>query len=258
MNTLRAYFRLIRFVGTTTGHVLWAAWIALTRKGEQRGDQILRVVAHWSRSCERHLGIEIIEEGDPPPPGTLLMPNHRSYMDVVPLVQRVRAIFVAKIQVKSWPLIGLGADLASTVWVDREDKDSRRKTRELLRSRLASGKTAVVFPEGTTYMAPTLGELRPGMFFTAAGGGFPITPVGIEYEHPEDAWTGKDTFVPHFVRCFAKPVTRVKVRYGPQLEGDDGEALRTQVRAWLEQALPEMRQNWVKNRAKTEQRTPRV
>ena len=240
MNKIRG---ILRF----TGFILWSSfsvmrlvlWSAVTR-GVRRRKAVRTAFRQWAQLTIRMLGIRMEVQGDPPPTGTMLLPNHRSYIDVVAFPQVADLTFVAKIQVKSWPVIGAGAKAVNTVFVDRADKDSRRHTREEMARRLAEGRSVIVFTEGTTYKAPTLGELRPGMYYIAAEGGFSVVPVAIEYDDPDDAWVGADTFVPHFIRCFGKKQTGMKVRFGPEMHHEDGEILRQEVRQWLEESLREL------------------
>lgn len=175
--------------------------------------------------------------------GSMVLPNHRSYIDIVPFPPLLELCFVAKAEVNAWPLIGSGARLVGTVFVDRDNKESRRHTREAMGHFLDQGRSVIVFTEGTTYAAPVLGELRPGMYHLAAEGGFSVVPVAIEYLDPRDAWVGKDTFVPHFLRCFSKPSTGMVVRFGPLMQGQDGDLLRAQVAGWLNKNLAEIRES---------------
>lgn len=241
MKIVRGLIRMILFLILCVFSVvrlgLWA-WIG----GEKQAQKAIRVSfrqwASWSISL---LGIKLNMEGNPPKECAMILPNHRSYIDVVAFPMWTTLTFVAKLEVRAWPVIGWGGRVTRTVWVDRSSKDSRRKTREAMASRLAEGRSVIVFTEGTTYKAPTLGELRPGMFYIAAEGNFPVVPVAIEYKNPDDAWIGKDQFVPHFLQCFGKRHTHMFVRYGEVMYDSDAERLRTNVTAWLDQNLREMR-----------------
>lgn len=241
MNTVRGILRMIAFLFLCTFSVvrlgLWA-WIG----GEKQAQKAIRVCfRQWAKWTMALLGIKLRMEGNPPKECAMILPNHRSYIDVVAFPMWTTLTFVAKREVRSWPIIGWGGRVTRTVWVDRSSKDSRRKTREAMASRLAEGRSVIVFTEGTTYKAPELGELRPGMFYIAAEGNFPVVPVAIEYKNPDDAWIGKDQFVPHFLRCFGKSYTHMSVRYGEVMHDDAAERLRSTVSDWLDQNLREMR-----------------
>ena len=106
------------------------------------------------------------------------------------------------------------------------------------------GISVVNFPEGTTYKGPGILKLKMGSFHIAAQGDIPIIPVALEYKYQDDAWVGDDTFIPHFLRCFAKKETPVKVHFGPKMQSDDPEALMEQAKEFLNTELYRMRKEW--------------
>lgn len=205
---------------------------------------VFRVYNAWKGMMFRVLGVRVEWSGDVPQEPAILMANHRSYVDVLMFSSAIPVVFVAKASVRRWPIIGWGADGLRTVWVDRKSQESRRKTREQLRLRLADGKSVVIFPEGTTHRGPEILELKPGMFHTCAEGGFPIVPVAIEYEDPTISWTGKELFLPHFLQQFSKPHIHVRVKYGDPVSGSDGEQLRQQVAHWMTEQINTFRMEW--------------
>lgn len=203
-----------------------------------------RVLRAWSNTILPFIGVKFEIEGEWPNEDVLYIPNHRSYIDLLALTPFCYVTFVAKASVKRWPIVGQGASLVGTVWVDRKSKTSRVKTRKEMKRRLEEGYSVVVFPEGTTTKGPGIAELRPGMFYVAANGDIPVVPMAIEYKHQSDAWIGEDTFIPHFFRCFSKWKTPVKLRLHHPIRNSDAEALRAEVGAWLTTNLLEMRQEW--------------
>lgn len=199
----------------------------------------------WARCVLRILGIEVTRVGPPPnAPHALVVPNHRSYIDVPVIMNRVVATIVAKAEIGGWPVIGAGARATEVILVDRDSPDSRRAARDQIDRQLAAGCGVIVFPEGTTYEGPGVLPLRPATFAIAARQGLPIVPVAIEYERIDDAWVGDDTFLRHFLECFSKRRTRVAVCYGEPLVGDDGGALRDRAQTWLDETTRALRERW--------------
>ena len=207
---------------------------------------MFRYFGIWKNTTNWFMGVEVEFQGNIPSEPAIIMPNHRSYIDVTLLPSKIPLVYVAKAEVKKWPVIGWGADSMKTVWVDRNNADSRRHTREQIKKRLEDNQSVIVFPEGTTYAGPEALELKPGMFYIVAEGKFKVIPVAIEYQFVKDAWVGTDTFIPHFVSTFGKRKTKVKVRFGEPLWNEDGEKLRQEVHAWMNKNLVEMRQEWNK------------
>jgi len=191
----------------------------------------------WGQALVRACDIDVHVSGELPGRNVLLVSNHRSYIDIGVVLSVVPCCFLAKAQINEWPIIGEAARRGGTVFVKRDDKDSRRAARETLRDTLSTGHTVVVFPEGTTVAAPGCGNLRPGAFESAAQAGVPVIPVAIEYGSVEDAWVGDDTFVDHFLRRFSSPRMDAYLSFGPALRDMSGEELHAAAQEWISARL---------------------
>lgn len=242
---LRALLRFLAFVPLTLGYALVAlALFTLNRDKPEIIDPVFRA---WARAMMPLLGIDLELRGEFPRERTLIMPNHRSYADVVPFPAYTFVTFVAKIEVSRWPFIGFCCRVVHTVFVDRSDPESRKTTRAEIKRRLEEGYSILVYPEGTTAQAPEIKPFRPGMFHVAASGAIPIVPVAMEYAHPSDAFIGDDTFLPHFFRTFGKARTPLRVSIGPPLRDPDGERLREQVESWVRREAASLREGFLQH-----------
>ncbi|MEO1417366.1 MAG: lysophospholipid acyltransferase family protein [Bacteroidota bacterium] len=203
------------------------------------------IVKDCGRDEARWLGIDIEWQGRIPEEGALILPNHRSYLDIIHFVSIIPVCFVAKIEVSKWPLISKAARIARTIFVDRKDKNSRQQTRNQVKERLKEGVSVLVFPEGTTHMSPEVGELHKGIFYVAAGTDVPVIPAAVEYQDPEEAWVGDDGFIEHFVRRFSVPGRKaVKIRFGEPIKEEDGEVFRQRVGAWIQENTRELQEEF--------------
>ena len=90
----------------------------------------------------------------------ILMANHRSYLDVLFVPTSDFFTIVGKAEVKSWPLIGWAAKALGVLWVKRESKESRTKTRDNIIAAIKDGQTVVLFPEGTSWEGPQMLPLK--------------------------------------------------------------------------------------------------
>jgi 1-acyl-sn-glycerol-3-phosphate acyltransferase len=238
MAKIRAIYRLIAFA------VLTAYYISLViiQKPFRRKNPyyFLELESKWTKSLLRVMGIEVELDSELPNKHGLLMCNHRSYIDIALVPPFVPATFVAKQEVRKWPIVGYGCTVIKVIFVDRSSPESRRKTRENIRNSVLEGLSILIYPEGTTSASPHLHFLKPGMFFVAAEAGIPILPVALEYENKDDAWVGDETFPPHFLRTFGRKRSKAKIRFGPPMEDSDGERLRARVTAWMKENLAEM------------------
>ena len=113
----------------------------------------------------------------------ILVANHRSLADP-PIIgwavgHRVGRVvhFMAKEEMRSWPIIGWLAERSGVFWVRRGEGD-RSAQRAALRL-LGEGRPIAIFPEGTRSRDATLGKAKPGAALLAIRSGAPLLPVGI-------------------------------------------------------------------------------
>ena len=76
------------------------------------------------RRVQRIMGLHVTWEGQFPDQPAVLMGNHRSYVDAVLFPVGFPVVYVGRIESKSWPVIGWGATLLGTIWVNRKSKDN--------------------------------------------------------------------------------------------------------------------------------------
>jgi len=104
--------------------------------------------ALWLQRTARHVGrifqLEIQSAGTIPAHG-LLICNHVSYVDILVFVSLAPAVFVAKREVKSWPVMGLLAQLGGTVFIDRKRRTHVGEVNDEIQNALADGAQEVLF-----------------------------------------------------------------------------------------------------------------
>jgi 1-acyl-sn-glycerol-3-phosphate acyltransferase len=111
----------------------------------------------------------------------LLAVNHQSMMDIFVLLAVIPGdfAFLAKQGIFRIPLVGLAMRLSGYIPLRR---DSARGISEGLlgvERALASGRSVVMFPEGTRSPDGRLGELKRGTALLAARSGAPILPLAL-------------------------------------------------------------------------------
>jgi 1-acyl-sn-glycerol-3-phosphate acyltransferase len=85
--------------------------------------------------------------------------------------------FMAKIEMRRWPIIGWLATQAGVYFVRRGERD--RAAQRFSLDALAEGRPIAIFPEGTRSRDGHLKEGKPGTAFLAMRSGVPIVPAGI-------------------------------------------------------------------------------
>ncbi len=190
------------------------------------------------------LGSKITVYGKEPIDTGLIVSNHRSYFDAMVILKNLLASPVGKKEVESWPLIGSVTKTTGVIFVNREEKSSRTQTLKEVRVVLENGFSIFIAPEGTTHINPTTIDFRPGTFVLAAELGIPVMPVAIDYKNMDDAWIGNDTFIPHFLKCFSKWRTEIKVSYLEPIFSDNVEELISLSKNQIDQELLRFRKDW--------------
>ncbi len=224
----RAVWRFIYFAIST----LWsiAGFFVDLLLGKSRTQAGIRQRRRWLNHIPKRMGIRLRLEGTPHTGPCLYVGNHISYIDPVIVLMHTDANVVAKAEVARWPLIGYGAYIVGTIFVKRDEKDSRLATAQTIRDALMRGISILVFPEGTTTAGPEPMPFRPRSFDAALEAGVPVQPIAIIYDCPEAAFIGEDTFLPHFFKLFRLKYIRGRVAFGPLLYAGD---TMTQAHGWI-------------------------
>ncbi|CAI8164330.1 MAG: Uncharacterised protein [Flavobacteriales bacterium UBA4585] len=168
----------------------------------------------------------------------ILMANHRSYLDVLFVPTSALFTIVGKAEVKSWPLIGWAARALGVLWVKRESKESRTKTREGIIEAIKGGQTVVLFPEGTSWEGPQMLPLKPGMFYESAKHGFNIYQWSLHFDSAKTGFPIGINFLSHLWAVCSEPKINAYVDVRPvPISNPDGEALIADAQEWWKNSL---------------------
>lgn len=165
--------------------------------------------AEWqqrqARRMLRALETKVIVTGTFPSHG-LLVCNHLGYLDTIVIGAHTPLVFVAKSDVRNWPVIGLLIQSAGCILADRSRRTSAAETSsEMLRS-MESGLPVVFFPEGTSSDGSSVLTFKPALLQIALDTRKPITPAAISYEATSGdlkndvCYWGDHTFATHIIR----------------------------------------------------------
>jgi 1-acyl-sn-glycerol-3-phosphate acyltransferase len=111
----------------------------------------------------------------------LLVANHVSWIDIFVINAMFPARFVAKSEVRGWPLVGTLCDRAGTIFVARTNGRALRQTVAKLVGALGDGERIVVFPEGTSSAQGMLLPFRANLFEAAVTARVPVQPLALSY-----------------------------------------------------------------------------
>lgn len=111
----------------------------------------------------------------------ILMPNHESYLDVPALIAScpVPLRFVARKEVFKVPIMGAAMWATGQISIDRSDQSKAIESLKQAAKQVSSGRTVLLFPEGTRSSDGDLGPFKKGGFMLALEAGAPIIPIGL-------------------------------------------------------------------------------
>ncbi len=108
-----------------------------------------RIVQLWCRAGLFATGMRLELRGRHMDHGGALVVNHTSWQDIFTLGAAARISFVAKAEVRHWPVIGFLARITGTIFIERRQSHAKRHQLALL-ERLKRGDQLCFFPEGTS------------------------------------------------------------------------------------------------------------
>ncbi len=183
-NHVRPYFRAIGVIGTVLISlvVLSLMWLLLfwhqpARRRVQQGTTKV-----WARAVLWILNGTVVVKGRPPEGGALLVANHLSYVDIPVIAHVLPPRFVAKIEISTWPGLGLACKMIETIFVDRSKRRDTVRAGQLIKDGLARGDNVVLFPEGTSGPGHDLLPFKPPLLAPAAQAEVPVHYAAISFE----------------------------------------------------------------------------
>jgi 1-acyl-sn-glycerol-3-phosphate acyltransferase len=216
------YLRLIHAFGCA----FWILWIKFPRLNRERK---LEEIKAWSRHTLKILGIQVLHETsltkiEQSATPLMFVANHVSWVDAL-IIQSIQpSIFVAKAEVKAWPIVGSIAKGCGVVFVDRGSPSSARRMVDEVSSALHHGYCVAVFPEGTSSKGSSVSLFHANLFEAAINHHVQIQPLAIRYTNPitgalclKAAFIGDIGFVQSLHQVMTSTVIQAKVHAGDML-----------------------------------------
>jgi len=203
------------------------------------GQMNLHMSAHrfWMRGLIAVCGVRMKVTGQLPLPPCLVVANHITWFDIPVLHALWPMGLVAKLEIRSWPLIGRLAAIAGSIFIERGNQSSRQKVNRRMAARLRRGEMIGVFPEGGIHPGRGVKRFHARLFGSAIRSGAPVVPMAIRYwcdgdQHDLVELGRDDNLVSSAFRLLSKPGLEVQVFIGEPMTdlriGRDALALRAQ------------------------------
>ncbi len=156
------------------------------------------IIALWSRLVLAAFGIKLVtnsfkistyKSADFTKNQTALyVSNHISWLDILVIQSVAPVVFVAKSEIKSWPILGWLVTMADTCFINRSRRSALLKVHSTLTTYLQAGQSICIFPEGTTSNGQQILPFHASLFQAAIDAGVVVQPIYLNYSHSAAAY----------------------------------------------------------------------
>ncbi|MES2010613.1 MAG: lysophospholipid acyltransferase family protein [Pseudomonadota bacterium] len=157
-------------------------------------------IRRWSRRLLRICGVTLevqgLQPGQAMPHGAMVVSNHISWLDIYVINSWQPVRFVAKSEIRDWPVIGWLCGQTGTIFLERARKRDAHRVLHAITDVMLRGDLVCVFPEGTTTDGSCVLPFHANLMQAPISGGLPVQPVGLAYL---DAATGQPTTAPAYI-----------------------------------------------------------
>jgi 1-acyl-sn-glycerol-3-phosphate acyltransferase len=248
ISSLQRYALALGRLAGVVHHLLWGAWIIWRQFPKLTQVQRDARVQVWAATMLRRLSIQLVVHGNAAAQGpVLLASNHISWLDIVVIHAARHCRFISKSDVKAWPLVGMLATGAGTLYIERESRRDAMRVVHHMAERLRAGDILAVFPEGTTGDGLEVLPFHANLLQAAISADAPIQPIALHFSDRTTGayslapcYIGDDTLVASVWRTLCAGNLQAQVHFG-----DVQIANGRDRRAWagdLRTAIVEMRQ----------------
>ena len=186
------------------------------------------------------IGIRITQVGERTRESpVLILANHVSWSDISVIGAVAPVVFVAKSEVKSWPVFGWLARLQRTIFIERDRRNKTGEHARAMADRLIGGDAVLLFPEGTSsdgirilpFRSALIGSVHHAIGDSTHHDRVMVQPVSLAYVRyggipvgralrDKVAWYGEMDLVPHLLGVLASGAVDVTVSWGEPIAYD--------------------------------------
>ncbi len=226
---LRGYWRLAALAGAFVVIALLFLFMGGPWAGFRRRSLWLH---RATRIILRALNVRFTIEGGALPRTGVVASNHVSYVDILVLGAATPQVFLAKAEVRRWPVFSWFARMAGTQFIDRNRKaDVARQNADFVHI-VQNDAVLTIFLEGTSTDGSTVRPFRSSLLEPAIVHRWPVTPAAIHYtcrggDAAQDVcWWGDMGFFEHLLRLVRVDSVQAHLRFGtPVATAEDRKTL---------------------------------
>ncbi|WP_216605225.1 lysophospholipid acyltransferase family protein [Pelistega europaea] len=182
-----------------------------------------RTVQLWSQCLMKTTGVQVVQEGKPILDGpVMLAANHVSWIDIFIINSQRATSFIAKSEIRQWPVIGWLVYAVGTIFIQRGSRqaviDINAGMDKYFKENICIG----LFPEGTTSDGLSVLHMFSGLLEGAMNSRVPIQPVALLFTYNGErsgrvAFVGEQTLVANIWVLLSSKNVGVTVRFLPPI-----------------------------------------
>jgi 1-acyl-sn-glycerol-3-phosphate acyltransferase len=217
--------------------------------------QKLAIIQWWSTKLTQLMHLEVNCTGAVPvkqtnQTGRMYIANHISWLDIYALMTVTSLRFIAKSDIRKWPVFGYLAANANVLFIDREKRHDAAKIVKIAIESLNNGDQLCFFPEGTTTDGTQMLNFRGSLIQAPIDTQSNIQPVAIFYPNDDGsanlnmAYIGDMTMIESIFTILKQRQSRVELYFFEEInilslskEEKDRRTLTNQLHQLIHQKL---------------------
>lgn len=214
-----------------------------------------QIIRWWCQRLLAAFNLQVISHGHVPLKNaalskTMFVANHISWTDIHALNSMVSVRFIAKSEIKTWPIFGYLVQCANTLFIDRNKRHDAGRIVDAVVLSLEAGDNLCFFPEGTTTDGTEMKPFKSSLVEAAILAGATIQPVAIHYPGPNGtintgmAYAGETTMLESMQNILRQKYPVVELHFLPPIvitdlatEDQDRRLLTRHIQQMIQQKL---------------------
>lgn len=154
----------------------------------------------------------------------MLVANHVSWLDIQLIHSVWQVRFVAKSEVRRWPVIGWLSARTGTLFIERGSGRHAARINQAIHAAFVEGDAIGVFPEGTTTEGDQVGRFHGSLLQPAVDEEALVQPVALRYTHPDGtlcvaaSYVGEQSLFESMQAIFAEPGIEAQLHFLPPID----------------------------------------
>lgn len=186
----------------------------------------MRWVRRWTARLLAILAVCVKVTGAPPIAGVapaMIVANHVSWLDIFAINAGRKVRFVAKSEIRRWPVFGWLCAQGSALFIERARRHHAANINRQMVAALTQGDTLVVFPEGYTSAGDVVLPFHTSLLQPALKCGAMLYPVAIRYTRADGSlcseadYEGDKSMLASLLLMLTQPVIHARLQFLPPL-----------------------------------------